>query len=412
MLHWQKHRKYWGNMTFNVAKIRADFPALKHTKCFLDSGASAQKPQCVIDAVNAYSDTIYANVHRGTYPMSEKMTLAFEAVRGRVATFLNAQENEIVFTKNVTEAINLVAHSYGSLINDGADIIISAMEHHANIVPWQMLCERRNISLKICPVLDNGDLDYTAFESMLSDKTALVAMIHTSNVLGTVVDVKRICLLAHNVGAKVLIDGSQAIVHQSVDVVDIDADFYCFTAHKLYAPTGVGVLMGKYDLLQSMPPFLGGGDMIESVSFEKTTYAQTPAKFEAGTPPIQQVIGLGCAIDYVSALDMDGVMAHEHSLYALAVRKIRNIEGVRIMGTAPNKAPILSFVVEGIHSFDIAELLSAGGVCVRVGHHCAEPLMQRFGVQGTIRASFAMYNNVDDVEVFYNALNKAVEMLR
>ena len=397
---------------FNVVKIREDFPALKNTKCFLDSGASAQKPQCVIDSVNFYSADTYANVHRGTYPMSENVTEAYESVRNRVAKFIGADENEIVFTKNVTEAINLVANSYGTLIPDGSEIIISTMEHHANIVPWQLLSDRRNITLKICPILDNGDLDYKAFENMLSDKVALVAMTHISNVLGTVVDVKRICDLSHAVGAKVLIDGSQGVVHKSVDVRDINADFYCFTGHKIYAPTGVGVLMGKYEILQLMPPFLGGGDMIKSVSFEGITYADAPAKFEAGTPPIQQVIGLGSAINYMSQIDMNEVQAHENHLYATTVEKISTIEGLRIIGTVEGKAPILSFLVEGIHSFDIAELLNNAGVCVRVGNHCAEPLMNRLGLKGTIRASFAIYNTMDDVDFFVNALNKAIGMLR
>ena len=393
-------------------KIKADFPILKNDICFLDSGASAQKPQVVIDKQNYFTENVYANVHRGSYAYSQETTTAYEKSREIIAKFINADVNEVVFTKSVTESINLIAHSFGDLIEQGSEIIISEMEHHANIVPWQLLQERKDIELKIIPVLDNGELDYACFEKMLSDKTALVAITHTSNVLGTVVDVERIVSSAKTVGAKVLIDGSQAIMHRQVDVKKLDVDFYVFTGHKVYAPTGVGILWGKSEILKTMPPFLGGGDMIESVSFEKTTFAEIPAKFEAGTPPIVPAICLGTAVEYLQGIGIDKIANYENELYKYTFEKLSEIYGVKIIGTTDNSAPILSFVVDGIHSFDLAELLDQAKVCVRVGHHCAEPLMKRFGQTSTIRASLCMYNTTDDIDRFISGLNKAIGILK
>ena len=396
--------------------IRKDFPILNDNICFLDSGASAQKPQCVIDKQEYFTKKVYANVHRGTYSFSAEITDAYEQARTTVANFINSEEREVIFTKNATESINLVANSFGTMLNDGDEIIISEMEHHANIVSWQLLQSRqkqygKNITIKVCPVLDNGELDLEQFKNLLNEKTALVAITHTSNVLGTVVDVKTLANLTHGVNAKILVDGSQAIMHQKVDVKDLDVDFYVFTGHKIYAPTGVGVLWGRAELLESMPPFLGGGDMIESVSFDGTTFAKIPAKFEAGTPPIVPVICLGTAINYINQVGIDKINSYETDLYAYLLDKIRIIPNIVIIGTAEHKAPILSFIVKDIHSYDIAEILNNYKVCVRVGHHCAEPLMKRFNINSTIRASMAFYNTKSDIDHFVDSLAKAIKML-
>ncbi len=392
-------------------KLRQDFPIFKNSICYLDSGASSQKPQSVIDKQNYYTEEVYANVHRATYTIAQKITDAYEESREKIADFINADPKEVIFTKSATEAINLVAHSFGSIIPDGSEIILSEMEHHANIVPWQLLKNRKDISLKIIPVLDNGELDYDEYEKLLTDKTALVAITHISNVLGTIVDIDRIVLSAKKYNAKVLVDGSQAIMHQKVDVKKLGIDFYTFTGHKLYAPTGVGVLWGKSDILNSIPPFLGGGDMIDTVSFEKTTFAEIPIKFEAGTPPIVPAICLGEAIDYISNIGLDKINKYEKYLYKYAFDEITKIKGVRVIGTVENKAPILSFIVEGIHSYDISELMNNENVCVRVGHHCAEPLMKRFNILSTIRASLAFYNTIDDIDLFINSLKKSLRIL-
>ena len=392
-------------------KLRQDFPIFKNSICYLDSGASSQKPQSVIDKQNYYTEEVYANVHRATYTIAQKITDAYEESREKIADFINADPKEVIFTKSATEAINLVAHSFGSIIPDGSEIILSEMEHHANIVPWQLLKNRKDISLKIIPVLDNGELDYDEYEKLLTDKTALVAITHISNVLGTIVDIDRIVLSAKKYNAKVLVDGSQAIMHQKVDVKKLGIDFYTFTGHKLYAPTAVGVLWGKSDILNSIPPFLGGGDMIDTVSFEKTTFAEIPIKFEAGTPPIVPAICLGEAIDYISNIGLDKINKYEKYLYKYAFDEITKIKGVRVIGTVENKAPILSFIVEGIHSYDISELMNNENVCVRVGHHCAEPLMKRFNILSTIRASLAFYNTIDDIDLFINSLKKSLRIL-
>jgi cysteine desulfurase/selenocysteine lyase len=392
-------------------KLRQDFPIFKNGICYLDSGASSQKPQSVIDKQNYYTEEVYANVHRATYTIAQKITDAYEESRKKIADFINADPKEVIFTKSATEAINLVAHSFGSIIPDGSEIILSEMEHHANIVPWQLLKNRKDISLKIIPVLDNGELDYDEYEKLLTDKTALVAITHISNVLGTIVDIDRIVSSAKKHNAKVLVDGSQAIMHQKVDVKKLGIDFYTFTGHKLYAPTGVGVLWGKSDILNSIPPFLGGGDMIDTVSFEKTTFAEIPIKFEAGTPPIVPAICLGEAIDYISNIGLDKINKYEKYLYKYAFDEITKIKGVRVIGTVENKAPILSFIVEGIHSYDISELMNNDNVCVRVGHHCAEPLMKRFNMLSTIRVSLALYNTIDDIDLFINSLKKSLRIL-
>ncbi|MDG1153581.1 MAG: cysteine desulfurase [Alphaproteobacteria bacterium] len=392
-------------------KLRQDFPIFKNGICYLDSGASSQKPQSVIDKQNYYTEEVYANVHRATYTIAQKITDAYEESRKKIADFINADPKEVIFTKSATEAINLVAHSFGSIIPDGSEIILSEMEHHANIVPWQLLKNRKDISLKIIPVLDNGELDYDEYEKLLTDKTALVAITHISNVLGTIVDIDRIVSSAKKHNAKVLVDGSQAIMHQKVDVKKLGIDFYTFTGHKLYAPTGVGVLWGKSDILNSIPPFLGGGDMIDTVSFEKTTFAEIPIKFEAGTPPIVPAICLGEAIDYISNIGLDKINEYEKYLYKYAFDEITKIKGVRVIGTVENKAPILSFIVEGIHSYDISELMNNENVCVRVGHHCAEPLMKRFNMLSTIRVSLALYNTIDDIDLFINSLKKSLRIL-
>lgn len=402
---------------FDLDAIRADFPALAqqvHGKplAFLDSGASAQKPQQVIAAMQSAMAETYSNVHRGVHYLSQKSTELYEAARVKTQQLLNAaSDNEIVFTKNATEAINLVAHSYGSMLEEGDEVIISAMEHHANIVPWQMLRDRKGITLKIAPVTDEGELDFAAFENLLTKRTKLVAMTHVSNVLGTINPIDRVIEKAHDAGAKVLIDGSQGVVHMTVDVQDLDADFYVFTGHKLYGPTGIGVLYGKEDLLNAMPPFLGGGDMIKSVTFDHTEYADAPSRFEAGTPPIVEAVGLGAAIDYVRSIGFDAIEAHEKDLRNYCHQRLSSISNLRIIGTAAHKAAVVSFVVDGAHPHDLGTILDRSGVAVRAGHHCAEPLMQRMGVSATARASFGLYNKREEVDQLVSAIEFAQEML-
>ncbi len=401
---------------FDVERVRADFPVLQqsvHGKplTYLDSGASAQKPTAVLEAMDEVYRTCYANVHRGAYYFSQHLTDRYEGVRAKVARLLNAaSDQEIVFTRNVTEAINLVAHSFGNRLAAGDEVIISEMEHHANIVPWQLLRDRVGINLKVVPIADDGSFRLDAYESMLGPKTKLVAITHTSNVLGTVTPMKEIIRLAHKAGVPVLVDGAQAVVHSKVDVRDLDADFYAFTGHKLYGPTAIGVLYGKAELLKAMPPFLGGGDMIRSVSFAETTYADPPHRFEAGTPPIVEAIGLGAAIDYVNGIGMDAISAHEAGLLAYATERLGQIEGLTIYGQAKEKAAIVSFTLEGIHPHDIGTIVDREGVAIRVGHHCAQPLMDRFCVPATARASMGLYNTTDDIDVLVRALEKVKEL--
>ncbi|MDA0240997.1 MAG: cysteine desulfurase [Proteobacteria bacterium] len=401
------------NYPFDVDRIRADFPILArpvHGKplAFLDSGASAQKPQAVLDAIQrAYSET-YANVHRGAYYLSQAATDGYEGARKRVADYINAASaDEIIFTRNVTSAINLVASSYGAkFLQAGDEIILSQMEHHANIVPWQMLRDRIGIEIKVAPIDDRGNFLLDEYEKLLSPKTKLVAITQVSNVLGTIVPLDDVIRLAHAQGAHVLVDGAQGIVHSRVDVQALDADFYGFTGHKLYGPSGIGALYGKMELLKQMPPYEGGGDMIELVTFEKTTYREPPARFEAGTPPIVQAIGLHAAIDYVDAVGIENVAAHEATLLEYATDRLSEYSDITIIGQADNKAGIISFVMDGAHAHDIGTIVDAEGVAIRTGHHCAQPLMDRFDLAATARASFGMYNTRADVDALLAALDK------
>jgi len=373
---------------------------------FLDSAASAQKPQCVIDAIsNCYSHE-YANIHRGVYHLSERATHAYEAARARVGKFINARsEREIIFTKSATEAINLVAASYGGKnFSDGDEVILSVLEHHANIVPWQLLQARTGIVLKVVPIDDQGMFLFDEFEKLFSPRTKFVALTHTSNALGTTVPVADVVRVAHAHGVPVLLDGCQGVVHETVDVQALDVDFYAFSGHKLYGPSGIGVLYGKADLLSAMPPYQGGGDMIKHVSFEKTTFADIPARFEAGTPPIADAIGLHAALDYIDAVGRDAIRAHEQSLLDYATERLQEINSVRLIGTAPEKASIVSFVLDEVHPHDVGTILDRAGIAVRVGHHCAQPIMERFGISGTIRASFGIYNTKSEVDVLVEAL--------
>jgi cysteine desulfurase/selenocysteine lyase len=406
--------KKGANFAYDVEAVRADFPILSRTVydkplVYLDNGASAQKPRAVIEAVRFCYEEQYANVHRGAHYLSGATTDAFESAREKIARFINAEsDDEIIFTHNATEAINLVAASYGRAhLNEGDEIIISEMEHHANIVPWQLLSMEKGVALKIAPIEDNGALNMPAFVSLLGPRTKLVAITHCSNVLGTVTPVKEITALAHAAGAKVMIDGSQGIVHGTVDVRDIDADFYAFTGHKLYGPSGIGVLHGKMEVLESMPPYQGGGDMIEHVTFAKTTFKEPPHRFEAGTPPIVQAIGLGAAIDYVASFGLETIAAHEHEVLTYANECLADIDGFRFIGTAPGKGPIVSFLIDGLHPLDVATVIDHEGVATRVGHHCAEPLMDRLGVEGTLRASIGMYNTKAEIDVLARAIEKA-----
>jgi cysteine desulfurase/selenocysteine lyase len=398
--------------SFDVEAIRAQFPILQRTVhgkplIYLDSAASAQKPEAVLDAMTGLARTSYANVHRGLHTLANETTEAYENARETVAKFINAEPTEIVWTKSATEAVNLVAASFGLSLNAGDEIVISEMEHHANIVPWHFLRERKGVVLKFAPVLDDGRLDMEAFKGLLSDKTKMVAITHMSNVLGTVNDVAEIVLLAHAAGAQVLLDGCQAIVHAKVDVKALDVDFYVFSGHKLYGPTGIGVLYGKAERLAALPPYQGGGEMIGSVSMDEITYADPPHRFEAGTPAILEAVGLGAAIEWLNGLDRDAVFAHEHALYERVAEQLRGVNGLRILGEAPGKGAVLSFTVEGVHAHDLAQVLDRYGVAVRAGTHCAEPLMRRFGVTSSARASFALYNTEAEADAFVDALAKA-----
>jgi len=400
--------------SFDVERIRQDFPILSrqvHGKplVYFDSGASAQKPRAVIDAMSQVLENEYTNVHRGAHYLSQTLTDRYEGVRETIARFINAaSEEEIVITRNTTEAINLVAATYGrKFLGQGDGVVVSAMEHHANIVPWQLLRDEKGVELKVAPIDDTGVLDLDAYEALLDGNTKLVAITHCSNVLGTIVPAAEIVRLAHDRGIPVLLDGSQAVVHGTVDVQALDADFYVFTGHKLYGPTAIGVLYGKAGLLAQMPPYQGGGDMIAKVTFEKTTYREPPYRFEAGTPPIVEAIGLGAAMDYVTAIGMDNIIAYEKALLTYATERLTAMPDIRLFGTAPEKAAILSFVQQGIHPFDTAAAMDRAGVAARVGQHCAEPLMARLGVDGTVRASLAMYNTTAEIDVMIEALERA-----
>lgn len=401
-------------MSFDVEQIRADFPALSltvHGKplVFLDSAASAQKPLRVIDEMKRLYLNEYANVHRGVYELSEKATVNFENARKKVQHFVNAaSDGEIVFTRGATDSINLVAYTWGAAnLRAGDEIILSQAEHHSNIVPWQILQSRIGFKINVVPVDDNGDFDFDAYLKLLNEKTKLVSVAHVSNVLGTIFPVKEISAAAHKVGAVVLIDGCQGATHLTVDVRDIGCDFYAFSGHKLYGPTGIGVLYGRLPVLESMPPFEGGGDMIKTVSFSGSTWAEPPVRFEAGTPAIMQAIGLGSAVDYVEKIGMDAIDAHERALGKMMQEQIAAINGVRVIGTSKNKAAVVSFVTDFAHPQDIAMVLDQEAVAVRTGHHCAQPLHERFGVSVSVRASLGVYNTAQDVEKFVAAVVKA-----
>jgi cysteine desulfurase / selenocysteine lyase len=406
-------------MTLDIEKIRSEFPILAtemrgRALTYLDSAASAQKPQAVIDAMSDFYGAHYANIHRGVYQLSSEATIVYENVRERVARFIGAKDSrEIVFVRNATEAINLVARTWGETeIGEGDEIVITTMEHHANIVPWQMLAQRRGATIRVAEISDDGVLDIAHLTSLLGPRTKLLAFPHVSNALGTINPVTEIIALARTRGITTLIDGAQAVPHQSVDVSAIDADFYAFSGHKVFGPSGAGVLHGRLSLLEAMPPFLGGGDMIESVSFEGTTFAPVPQKFEAGTPDIASVIGFGAAIDYLDAIGMDEIAAYEHELLLYATERLERIPGLRIIGTAKEKAAVVSFVLEDAHPHDIGTVLDGEGVAVRAGHHCAQPLMKRMGVPATARASLAFYNTRDDVDRLADALIKTQELFR
>lgn len=401
----------------DLARIRADFPILNETirgkkLVFLDSAASAQKPRPVIDAMVHAMEHQYANIHRGLHWMSERTTDAYEAARDASAALLNARDrHEIIFTRNSTEAMNLMAQSYGrGVLKPGQAVVISAMEHHSNIIPWQMLRDAHGIELRVAPITDAGELDLSAFEALLADgKVGLVAITHMSNVLGTYTPAERITRIAHAHGAKVMFDGSQAIVHRRIDVQAIDADFYCFTGHKLYGPTGIGVLWGRRELLDAMPPFMGGGDMIASVTYEHSTWAEVPHKFEAGTPAIIEGIGLKAAIDYVQAIGYDAIAAHEAALTDHALARLSAIEGITVIGRAQDRGGVVSFTLDRAHAHDIATLLDRQGIAVRAGHHCAEPLMRRLGLDSTARASFGIYTTPEEIDALADTLTKIRE---
>jgi cysteine desulfurase/selenocysteine lyase len=404
-------------MLLDIARIRADFPILSQTVrgkplVFLDSAASAQKPRAVIAAMTEAMETQYANVHRGLHWMSERTTDAYEAARDAAAGLLNAADrHEIVFVRNTTEGINLVAHSFGrGVLKPGQAVVISAMEHHSNLVPWQLLRDERGIELRVAPITDAGELDFPAFEALLADgKVGLVAITHMSNVLGTYTPAERIAAAAHASGARVLFDGSQAVVHRRVDVQALDCDFYVFTGHKLYGPTGIGVLWARRELLERMPPFMGGGEMISSVTYERTTWAGVPHKFEAGTPAILEGIGLRAAIDWVQAIGYEAIAAHEAALTDHALARLSAVEGVRIQGQAQDRGGVVSFTLDRAHPHDVATLLDRNGIAVRAGHHCAEPLMHRLGLSGSARASFAVYTTPEEIDVLAETLARVRE---
>ena len=400
---------------FEVQRIRRDFPILTRSirdqnLVYLDNAATTQKPQRVLDALSSYYATGNANIHRGVYLLSEEATAAYDLARGKVQGLLNARAaHEIIFTRNSTESINLVAQSYGRQnLGPGDEILITHMEHHSNIVPWQLLCEQVGARLCVAPIDDDGTLQLDEFQRLISPRTRLVAVVHLSNSLGTINPVQDIVRMAHARGVPVLIDGSQSVYHMPVDVQALDCDFYVFTGHKLYGPTGIGVLYGRESLLEQMSPYQGGGDMIRSVTFDKTTYAELPHKFEAGTPHIAGAIGLGAAVDYLLSVGFEGIGRHEADLLAYGTNALSEVKGLRLIGTSPNKASILSFVMDGAHPHDIGTIVDADGIAIRTGHHCTQPVMDRFGVPATARASIAMYNTHEEID----ALVKALEHVR
>lgn len=402
---------------FDVARVRADFPVLSSSVygkplVFLDTAASAQKPRQVIDAVSACYEREYANVHRGVYWLSQRTTDAFEAAREKTRAFINArQAREIIFVRQATEGINLVAQSYGrTFLEEGDEVVVTEMEHHSNIVPWQMLREQKGVVLRVAPINDAGELLLEEYEKLLGPKTKLVAITHCSNALGTITPLPEVIRLAHDRGIRVLVDGCQAVPHLKVDVQELDCDFYVFSGHKLYGPSGIGVLYGKAELLEAMPPYQGGGEMIISVTFEKTEYNAIPYKFEAGTPHITGAIGLGTAIDYVTALGTERIAAHEQAVLAHATERLKEINSLRLIGTAEHKVSILSFTINDVHPHDVGTILDREGIAVRAGHHCAQPVMERFGAPATVRASFGLYNTTEEADVLVTGIRKVLEI--
>jgi cysteine desulfurase/selenocysteine lyase len=402
----------------NIDQIRADFPVLhqqvnKAPLIYFDNAATTQKPKAVIDALSAYYEQDNANIHRGIHTLAERATTAYELTRKKLSSFLNSPStDQIIFTSGTTAGINLVAQTFGRAnVGKGDQIIVSNLEHHSNIVPWQMIAEEKGAEIKVIPVSDAGVLDIEAYKALLNPKVKLVAVNHVSNAIGTINPIDEIISLAHKVGAKVLIDGAQSVAHLAVDVQALDMDFFVFSAHKLFGPTGVGVLYGKRELLESMPPYQGGGEMIKEVSFAGTTYNELPYKFEAGTPNIADVIAFGAALDYVQAIPSEALAAQEEALLAYATQKLQAIPGLRIVGTAPEKIAVISFVIDGVHPQDIGVLLDKFGIAIRTGHHCAQPLMQRYELVGTCRASFSFYNTFEEIDRFVLCLEKTLQML-
>jgi cysteine desulfurase / selenocysteine lyase len=402
---------------FDVERVREDFPVLKQTVhgkplVYLDSAATAQKPSCVVEAIRHFHEVDCANIHRGVHELSQRSTASYEEARAKVKRFLNSRSrNELIFVRGTTEAVNLVSSSWGrKFVKEGDEIVISAMEHHSNIVPWQMLCEEKSAKLRVIPMNDSGELLLDEYQKLLNPRTRMVAVTHVSNALGTVNPVRQIVDMAHKAGALALIDGAQAAPHMKIDVQALDADFYAFSGHKVCGPTGIGILYGRARLLNAMPPYQGGGDMIRTVTFEKTTYNDLPYKFEAGTPNIAGGIGMGAALDYVTNIGLDKIAAYEHDLLVYGTRRLLEIPGLRLIGTASEKAAVLSFVMEGIHPHDIGTVLDRQGIAVRTGHHCAQPVMDRFHIPATTRASLAFYNTVGEIDALVAGLHKVKEI--
>lgn len=402
---------------FSVQAVRSMFPALNQTVfgkqlIYFDNGATSQKPQVVLDTLAKYYALENANIHRGVHYLSQQATTAYETARKQIQQYIGAPTpEEIIFTKGTTDSINLVAFSFGERLKAGDEILISAMEHHSNIVPWQLLCERKGCVLKVIPITKKGELDLEAFDKLLNERTKLLAITHISNTLGTINPVKELIAKAHLFGAKVLLDGAQSIQHLSIDVKDLDCDFYTFSGHKVFGPTGIGVLYGKAALLDTMPPYQGGGDMIAKVTFERSTYNTLPLKFEAGTPHIAGAIGLGSAISFLQSIDMEAAAKHEHELTTYAQGILDTFEGLQLIGEAKNKTSVVSFIIEGMHPFDIGTLLDKQGIAVRTGHHCTQPLMDFYQIPGTVRASFAFYNTKEEIDTFITALQRSMQIL-
>jgi cysteine desulfurase/selenocysteine lyase len=407
------------NKKFDINKIREEFPILHQDiqgkpLIYFDNAATTQKPKSVIDALSNYYLKINSNVHRGAHTLAERATEAFEQTRKAAQQFINSpSEEQVIFTRGTTESINLVAQSYGrTFLKEGDEILISSLEHHSNIVPWQIVASQTGAKIKVIPVFDNGELDMEAYKNLLSEKTKIVAVVHVSNALGTINPVKEIIQKAHEVGAKVVIDGAQACPHLEIDVQDLDVDFYAMSGHKVYAPTGIGLLYGKRELLEAMPPYMGGGEMIKDVSYEASTYNVLPYKFEAGTPNIADTVALRLAFEFVNSLTKSDIIAHEQMLLDYGTQKLSAIDGLQIIGTAKEKASVISFVVDGVHHYDMGLMLDANGIAIRTGHHCTQPLMKRLNLDGTARASFAVYNTKEEIDTFAETLEMVIERLR